>query len=358
MGRSKIPTSLLSRIHLSKICCEKLRHFFPIETSTSLTSLTNLREERKGPFEPIVAKELTAQTRKLVENMQNGSVLKRDGLPNIGWNLVTTASGTLWHGDDMNITLRARSYSEINEIYDKDIKKTVIGNQDITSNCSYLEIKVSKDYNHNKKKKKITFKKRILLDNLLILKLLQSWESRYYINWIKKKEPSVNIPFYNFEDILSDIKETALDNPNNDSSSLDVLDIIKIIYDDDKLYSMDRISTYTRRALILEVFNSNFNEDGIKVEMTEDRNIQFYRPGSFMDFLGTGYLNPINYILFQPKKTVPYHFIEFKIPLIDKNALSENSLQLYNFIGQGLNKRVFNKNMGKINYAKHHIYKI
>ena len=157
MGRSKIPTSLLSRIHLSKICCEKLRNFFPIESSTSLTSLTNLREERKGPFEPIVAKELTAQTRKLVENMQNGSVLKRDGLPNIGWNLVTTASGTLWHGDDMNITLRARSYSEINQIYDKDIKKTVIGNQDITSNCSYLEIKVSKDYNHNKKKKKNYF---------------------------------------------------------------------------------------------------------------------------------------------------------------------------------------------------------
>ena len=77
-----------------------------------------------------------------------------------------------------------------------------------------------------------------------------------------------------------------------------------------------------------------------------------------MDFLGTGYLNPINYILFQPKKIVPYHFIEFKIPLIDKNALSEESLKLYNFIGQGLNKRVFNKNMGKINYAKNHIYKV
>ena len=81
----------------------------------------------------------------IVEQMNHGHVSLRDGLPKQGFNLTTTASGTLFKTDEWKIQLRFRSYSEIVEIYDDHgIKNTIFKNQPGTNHKSWIEIKATK----------------------------------------------------------------------------------------------------------------------------------------------------------------------------------------------------------------------
>ena len=375
-----IPSSLKKRLAISNGIGKEINSI--LNKNIDGKNLTKCRLEVKGPYNRQIACSSTSNIVSIVEQMNHGHVSLRDGLPKQGFNLTTTASGTLFKTDEWKIQLRFRSYSEIVEIYDDHgIKNTIFKNQSGTNHKSWIEIKATKiNIPHHLKSSipgKLSIKRRMLVDNQLILKMLQSWESRFYMDWIKDQTSSIYNGFCDFSNILLEIKEKSADNPENSIDNCeDVIRIINLLYNDNQHYIMDRLSTYTRRALKLSVSdigckdidrNIRCNTFGLTLnpspiindftfEMTEDRNIQYHYSNKSMDFFSSGSLNPAQYILYGSKVTIPHHFIEFKIPIIQKKDLSNNGKKVYNMIEDISNERLIKNNTGKIGFARKYVF--
>ena len=213
-----IPSSLKKRLAISNGIGKEINSI--LNKNIDGKNLTKCRLEVKGPYNKQMACSSTSNIVSIVEQMNHGHVSLRDGLPKQGFNLTTTASGTLFKTDEWKIQLRFRSYSEIVEIYDDHgIKNTIFKNQPGTNHKSWIEIKATKiNIPYHLKSSipgKLSIKRRMLVDNQLILKMLQSWESRFYMDWIKDQTSSIYNGFCDFSNILLEIKEKSADNPEN-----------------------------------------------------------------------------------------------------------------------------------------------
>ena len=319
------------------------------------SSLTNLRSEVKGVYDLNDSKRETNYIRNMVENMNTGKMTIRDGLPLQGFNGTTTISGTLFRGNDMDMQIRIRNYSEFRSAFDEQGRKiTIISNQEETYDKSWLEIKsnIYNPYyknilNNSRIKGKLTLKKRILVDNYLLLKLLQQWEYRKYISFMKKHNQQIS-DICSFEDILLEMKEKCIDNYMN-KDTYDVIQIMRLLYLDEHQLKLDRLSTYTRRALTLST-------DDIKVEMTEDRNVQYHSSINIMDLFASGVIKTDYHMLFGERFIVPYSFIEFKFPLILPDNISNDTEKLISSVENCLKKRKVKGNTGKMRFAKKYVY--
>ena len=145
------------------------------------------------------------------------------------------------------------------------------------------------------------------------------------------------------------IKEEAIDNPINNVSAYNVIELLRELYKEKSPFILDRLSTYTRRALTIGF-------DDLNIEMTEDRNIQQHHNVDINNIFTSGVLNPAPFILFGNKTLFPYNFIEYKIPQnINDLDLSKNSEKLYKHILKS-RKQSIKWGTGKVSYAKKYIY--
>ena len=409
------PYSLLKRIRVNRTTSSKIHNILTNNDYIEHKNLTNQRYEIKGPINETFWTHYVSNS--IENNSSIGKVYTRAGLPvETGWNITTNLHGHLYETSKFdkdlpvyNFQFRVRSYAALSKKYINDIEHTTIFPQKDTNRKSWFEFKCSIKNNknnnilnnnilnnnimNNKDNKvdinndmlynssindknlfinnniinnnfndysienigKITIKRRILLDNMTILKLIYIWNIRNYQNWAKINLKNEYISNNSIIDIFNQIKEEAYDNPlNNHNSVNDIINILSCLYNDEHLFGFDRCSTYTRRAQVLDL-NDNKYGKGIKIEMTEDRNLQIYT-GEPQKFIENGVLNPSKLILFTPKLVIPQHFIEFKIPYFKQNEVNENVKELYNKILNIIFNMNIKGNIGKTKYVKKYIY--
>lgn len=392
------PSSLLNRISIN---CNTSKYIYEIlnVNNNLYSNLTNQRYEIKGPIND---KFWTHYVSKNIEkNSKIGDIKNRDGTPPQGWNITTNLHGHLYNTNKFskkspiyNFQFRIRSYAALSKEYINNVEHTLIYPQKDTYRKSWLEFKcsikskkkINKNYellkeninnydndnlinNFNNKTTnnlncekykideigKVTLKRRILLDNMTILKLIYIWNTRYYRDWLENNFQESSATKHTIYDIFNQIREEAYDDPlNNNDSVNDIINILNCLYKDEHPFGFDRCSTYTRRAQVLNL-HSNNEGNGIKIEMTEDRNLQIYS-GDPQQFIENGVLNPSKLILFTPKLVIPTNFIEFKIPYFDQTKVNNNVRDLYCKILNVINNMNIEGNTGKTKYVKKYIY--
>tara|TARA_B100000927_G_scaffold199688_1_gene161531 strand:+ start:855 stop:2084 length:1230 start_codon:yes stop_codon:yes gene_type:complete len=397
-----IPSSFLNRISINSSTSKYIYEILN-KNNNSHSNLTNTRYEIKGPVNDKFWTHYISND--IEQDSTIGDIKNRDGTPPQGWNITTNLHGHLYNTNKFskispiyNFQFRIRSYAALSKKYINNIEHTLIYPQKDTCRKSWLEFKCSLkskntyeknyeiltenkinynnnyfinnyenkidnnficDFNCDKYKiddiGKVTLKRRILLDNMTILKLIYIWNTRYYQDWLKNNFQESTTTKNTIQDIFNQIREEAYDEPlNNNDCVNDIINILNCLYKDEHPFGFDRCSTYTRRAQILNI-NENKEGEGIKIEMTEDRNLQIYS-GDPQQFIENGVLNPSKLILFTPKLVIPTNFIEFKIPYFDQSKVNNNVRDLYCKILNVINNMNVKGNTGKTKYVKKFIY--